>query len=241
VALDHGMLEGPCQGLEEPARILRQILAGGADAILTTYGLATRFARDIAPLGLIMRMDGGSTIIGTNKGPGQAMFSVEDALRVDADAIALSAFPGSPAEEHTLVQLAGIVGHAHAWGMPVLAEMVPGGFDSAPEFRTAANIALSARVAAELGADIVKTSNTPGFEAVAGTCYVPVVVLGGARRGDVRQMLVEIEAALRAGASGVAIGRNIFQADDPERMTRALSSMIHQNASAEEAWEILQG
>ncbi|RMF02387.1 MAG: hypothetical protein D6768_08390, partial [Chloroflexi bacterium] len=156
VAFDHGMIDGPAPGMERPADTLPKIAAGGADAILTTFGTATRFARQIAPLGLILRLDGGGTKLGAMDGPGAQFYTVEDALRLGADAVAVSAFPGSAKEEATLETLARVIGQAHAWGLPVMAEMVPGGFDSGPEFRTAESIAVSARVAAELGADWVK-------------------------------------------------------------------------------------
>lgn len=88
VAFDHGMLDGPAPGMEQPAATLEMIAAGGADAILTTYGTATRFAREIAPLGLILRMDGGGTKLG-QMGPGSQFYTIEDALRLGADAVAV--------------------------------------------------------------------------------------------------------------------------------------------------------
>ncbi len=234
VALDHGLIDGPAAGLENPASVLAQIVAGGADAILTSYGVATRFAREIAPLGLILRLDGGGTKLG-QIGPGSQFYTVADALRLGADAVALSAFPGAAAEETTLHTLAKVIGEAHRWGLPVMAEMVPGGFDSGPEFRTAESIALSARVAAELGADWVKIPYAEGFARVTSTCYVPAVILGGAKKGDEKMMLTTIRAALDAGARGVAIGRNIFQAENPAAMTAAIAALIHEDASVDEA------
>jgi len=227
VAFDHGMLDGPAKGMENPARTLARIVAGGADAILTTVGIATRFANDIASLGLILRLDGGGTKLGNMDGPGAQFYTVEDALRLGADAVAVSAFPGSPKEEATLETLARVVGAAHAWGLPVMAEMVPGGFDSGPEFRTADSIAIAARVAAELGADWVKIPYTEDFDRVTSSCYVPVVILGGAKKGGEDAMLETIKASLSAGGAGVAIGRNIFQADDPAAMTAAVAALLH--------------
>lgn len=239
VAFDHGLMDGPAKGMEQPAATLAQIVEGGADAILTSYGMATRFAKEIASLGLILRLDGGGTTLGKMDGPGAQFFTIEDALRVGADAVAVSAFPGSPKEEPTLETLAHVAAEAHAWGLPVMAEMVPGGFDSGPEFRSAETIAIAARVAAELGADWVKIPYADGFEQVTGGCYVPAVILGGAKKGSERAMLDAIHAALSAGAVGVAIGRNIFQADNPAAMTAAVAALLHQNASVDEAMAIL--
>ncbi|MGD9316861.1 MAG: orotidine 5'-phosphate decarboxylase [Anaerolineae bacterium] len=241
VAMDHGLIDGPCRGLEDPGWTIAQVAEGGADAILTSYGVARRFARELAPLGLILRVDGGGTSLGTGGGPAGLFYGVEEALRLGADAVAVSAFPGSPDETASLESLASMIGQAHAWGLPVMAEMVPGGFDSAPQYRTQESIALAVRVAAELGADFVKTPYTAGFEAVTGTCYVPVVILGGAKRGKERDMLVDIKAAVDAGASGVAIGRNIFQADDPAAMAAAVAAILHDDAPVDGALGVLGG
>ncbi|GAB4444974.1 MAG: 2-amino-3,7-dideoxy-D-threo-hept-6-ulosonate synthase [Anaerolineae bacterium] len=240
VAFDHGMIDGPAPGMEQPGPVLAKIAAGGADAILTTYGTASRFAAEIAGLGLILRLDGGSTRLGKMDGPGGQFYTVEDALRLGADAVAVSAFPGSAKEESSLEMLARVIRQAHGWGIPVMAEMVPGGFDSPPEFRTAESIAISARVAAELGADWVKIPYADGFEQVTATCYVPAVILGGAKKGSERTMLQTIAGAMQAGAAGVAIGRNIFQADDPAAMTAAVADILHRNAAVDEAMRRLQ-
>jgi len=226
VAFDHGLIDGPAPGMEQPGPVLQQIVGGGADAILTSYGTARRYAEALASVGLILRLDGGGTKLG-DMGPGAQFYTVEDALRLGADAVAVSAFPGSPEERSTLRTLAKVIGQAHAWGLPVMAEMVPGGFDSAPEYRTAESIAIAARVAAELGADWVKIPYASGFQRVTETCYVPAVILGGAKKGSEDQMLKTIREALDAGARGVAIGRNIFQADDPAGMTAAVAGLVH--------------
>jgi DhnA family fructose-bisphosphate aldolase class Ia len=240
VAFDHGMIDGPAKGMEQPAGILRQIAAGGADAILTTYGTAEKYAEEIEPLGLIMRLDGGGTKLG-KMGPGSLFWTVDDALRIGADAVAVSAFPGADEEEDSLRSLAMVVGEAHAWGLPVMGEMVPGGFDSPDHMRTAESIAIAARVGAEIGADWVKIPYAEGFEAVTSTCYVPAVILGGAKKGSEREMLEKIRTALDVGATGVAIGRNIFQADNPQAMVAAIAALIHENVSIDEAMKILNG
>ena len=239
VAMDHGLLDGPCLGLEDPAETITKIAAGGADAVLTSYGIARRFARQLAPLGLILRVDGGATSLGPAGGPPSLFYRIEDALRLGADAIALNGFPGAPHEAASLENIAQAVGLAHPWGLPVMAEMVPGGFDSPPEWRTVDNVALAVRVAAELGADFVKTPYAAGFERVVQTSYVPVVILGGAKRGNERAMLTDIKTAVDGGASGVAIGRNIFQAVDPAAMTAAVAAILHEGASVDEAAAML--
>ncbi|MCB9120091.1 MAG: hypothetical protein KIT77_11450 [Caldilinea sp.] len=227
VAMDHGLIDGPCAGLERPGETIAKVAAGGADAVLTSYGVARRFAGELAGLGLILRVDGGATSLGDSSGPGATFFGVEEALRLGTDAVAVSAFPGAPVEVESLERLAHVIAAAHAWGLPVMAEMVPGGFDSLPDKRTPHAIALAVRVAAELGADFVKTPYCAGFEQVIAGCYVPVVVLGGAKRGNEVAMLADIQAAMDAGGAGVAIGRNIFQAENPAAMTAAVARVVH--------------
>lgn len=239
VAFDHGLTEGPARGMESPAAVLAAIVAGGADAILTSYGTAVRFARELAPLGLILRLDGGTTTLGALRPSGQ-FFGVEDALRLGADAVAVSAFPGTPEEEASLHTLSTVVAQAHRWGLPVMGEMQPGGFDARPEARSLAAVALAARVGAELGADWVKIPYAEDFARVVATCYVPAVMLGGAPSGDNRALLENIGRAVSAGGAGVAIGRSIFQADQPAAMTAAVAAIVHRGATVDEAVRLLQ-
>lgn len=240
VAFDHGMIDGPAQGMEQPAGTLNKITAGGADAILTTYGTAVRFSAEIESLGLILRLDGGGTKLG-QMGPGSQFYTVDDAIRVGADAVAVSAFPGAANEEDSLRTLAKVIGEAHKWGIPVMGEMVPGGFDSPEHMRTAESVAIASRIGAELGSNWVKIPYADGFELVTASCYVPAVILGGAKKGSERTMLEKIRTALDVGAKGVAIGRNIFQADDPEAMTAAVAALIHRDISVDDAMKILKG
>jgi len=234
VAFDHGLTEGPAKGMEAPSGILMKLAACGADAILTSYGIATRFTDEIAGLGLILRLDVGGTKLG-KMGPGSQYFRVEDALRIGADAVAVSAFPGTPQEKETLETLARVIMEAHQWGLPVMAEMQPGGFDAGPDVCTAEAICLSARIAAEFGADWVKVPYTNQFKQVVQSCYVPAVMLGGVKVNDQRRLFEMVWEAKHAGAAGIAIGRNIFQADDPGAVVKALDSILHQNANVNEA------
>jgi DhnA family fructose-bisphosphate aldolase class Ia len=239
VACDHGMISGPDKGIEQLGSTLDRVIAGGADAVMVSYGTATRFAEKLARVGLVLRIDGAGTRLGPQAGPGAQFYTVEDALRLDADALCVSAFPASPLEEATLEMLAGVIRQAHAWNLPVMAEMIPGGFDSGPEYRSVESVSLSARVAAELGADWVKVPYVEGFEQVVASCYVPVVVLGGPAKSGPRATLEMLKAAMQVGAVGGTIGRNIWQADNPTGMAAALSSIIHHNVSVDEAAAIL--
>lgn len=235
VACDHGMIDGPAMGLENLGTTLSAIIAGGADAIMCSYGTATRYAAVLAKVGVVLRMDGAGTRIGPKAGPGAQFYTVEDALRLNADAVAVSAFPGSPHEEATLETLARVIRQAHQWDMPVMAEIVPGGFDSPPEKRTLDAIKVSARVAAELGADWVKIPYVEGFAEVVQSCFVPVVVLGGKKKDDARTTLTMLHTSLNAGGVGGVIGRNIWQSGRTEATTRSMADIIHRGLSVDEA------
>lgn len=235
VAMDHGLVFGPCQGLEKPGEAIERVVRGGADAILTSYGIASKHPEFFANVGLIIRLDGGSTDLGGFPDPYTVMYQVEDALRLGADAVAVCAYPDSERERETLHNLAKLCGEAHSWGIPVMAEMIPGGFSRPSEEHTARTISIATRIGAEFGADMIKTPYVENFEEVSRNCFVPVVILGGAKRGEEREMVQDIKDAFEAGASGVAIGRNIFQAEQPQVMTSAIAAILHENATLEEA------
>jgi DhnA family fructose-bisphosphate aldolase class Ia len=240
VACDHGMISGPDRGIERMGETLRMVVGGGVDAVMASYGTACRFEELLAGVGLVLRIDGAGTVLGAMDGPGAQFYTVEDALRIGADALCVTTFPGTRHEEATLEVLARVIRHAHEWGLPVMAEMVPGGFDSGPEFKTLKSVSVSARVAAELGADWVKVAYVPGFEQVIETCYVPVVALGGPAREDPRATLEMVRAAMDAGAAGATVGRNIWKAENPTGMARALSAIIHDDAAVEQAALLLR-
>lgn len=239
VAMEHTVIFGPGKGLERPGETIAQVIAGGADAIMTSFGIASHFARELVPVGLILRSDGAATKLGQDA-PAPIWFGVEEALRLGADAVCISAYPGDHKEQATFDNLASVARAAQAWGLALQAEMVPGGMGSGPDYRTAENVALAARVGIELGADWVKVPYTQNFEQVTGVCFKPVVIMGGAQRGTEFEFLSEIRAAMEAGAAGGTIGRNIFESADPEAMTAAIAAIIHNDASLDEAMDILK-
>jgi DhnA family fructose-bisphosphate aldolase class Ia len=241
VALDHGLIDGPCEGFEIPGDTISAVIAGGADAILTSYGIATAFAAELSRVGLIVRSDGAETNLGQpSSGSLGQFFGAEEALRVGADALVVTAMPGSDKEAATLDNLARTVAEAHRWGLPVLGEMVPGGFNGGPEVRGPEAVALAARLGAELGADFIKAPYCDDYSTVTESTFAPVVILGGSK-GDESAMLANIRQAIDDGAKGVAIGRNVFQCDDPTAMTAAIVAVVHGDATVEAALAILEG
>ncbi len=241
IALDHGLIDGPCEGFEDPAATIAAVVEGGADAILTSFGIAERFADELSRVGLIVRSDGAETNLGTpSSGSLGQFYGPADAVRLGADALVVTALPGSDKEASTLENLARTTAEAHRFGLPVLGEMVPGGFNGGPELRGPDAVALAARLGAELGADFIKAPFCEDYGRVTGTTFVPVVILGGSK-GDERTMLANIHEAIVSGAKGVAIGRNVFQCEDPTAMTRSIVAIVHENASIDDALTILQG
>ena len=239
IALDHGLIDGPCEGFEDVASTLNAVVAGGADAILTSFGIAKKFVTELADVGLIVRSDGAETNLGTpSNGSVNRFFGPEDAIRIGADAMVVTAMPGCEKEAATLETLAHTVSEAHTWGLPILGEMVPGGFNGGPEVRGTDAIAIAARLGAELGAAFIKAPYGADYEKVTSSTFAPVVILGGTK-GDEADMLSDIRNAINAGGKGVAIGRNVFQSDDPTAMTKAVVAIVHDDASVEEAMAII--
>jgi len=236
VALDHAAYFGPMAGLERPGEVLRAVVEAGADAVLTTAGIATRFGEDLGRVGLILRADGGSTVRNPQPAGIQQVLSVERALRLGADALACMGMIGFPDESASLRVLVDLVDACSRWEMPVLAEMLVQGRDGGKP--TVKDVAFAARVGAELGADFVKTlyAGPPeAYRIVVEACYVPVVVLGGEKAADDQAVLEAVAGAMAAGAAGVAIGRNVWQHPDPAGMVRALVALVHGGAMVDEA------
>ena len=239
VALDHGAAIDVYPHLACPERLISEVVRGGCDALLTTFGVSQKCAREIANRGLILRADGGSSELGTYQEP-VLLYSVESALQVGADAIACMAFPGSPFEKATLKNVSRLAADCVRWSMPLMVEVLPGGFAS-PELHTIRNLRIACRIAAELGADFVKTKFVGGeeFHEVVDGCYCPIVVLGGERTSSEAEFLSMIQNALRAGAAGVAIGRNVWQHANSSALVWAISAMVHEGASLEQSLERL--
>ncbi len=228
VPMDHAILEGPMPGLVDPGETLRSIIRGGADAVLTTMGVAQHFQKELRGAGLLLRIDGGVTSYG-DLGKIGPIYTIDDALRIGADGVAAMGFPGHPNEATILGYLAKIIGQAKAWWMPVMAEMLP----CDPKMcdgDLGRQIAAVARIGAELGADFIKTmytGDTKSFRKVVEGCYVPVLVLGGPKMDSDEAVFSMVKSAMDAGGRGVAMGRNIWQHDNPEKFVRALSAIIH--------------
>jgi len=234
VAMDHGSYMNVLPQAEDPGKILDSIREAGADAVLTTAGIAANYADRFGSMSLILRVDGSGSMLDSGA-TFEQRYTVEDALRLGADAIAAMGFPGE-GKGDTLHNLGRLASQCLAWNMPLLAEMVPGGFN--PSLHTPENITLASRIGVELGADIIKTSYTgdpDSFRKLTAGVFAPVVVLGGDKKGTISELLQMVHDAVEAGANGVAVGRNVWQHDDAGGVVRALARVIHEGATVREA------
>jgi DhnA family fructose-bisphosphate aldolase class Ia len=231
VALDHASFMGPLSGLEDPGQLIAEVVAAGADAILTSYGVARAFGNCFGRAGLILRADGGAS--GRNPKPGalRQVFSGAEALRLGADAVVCMGMIGFAEEASSLQVLTDLVNDCAPLELPVLAEMLVKREDGGVP--TPADLGYAMRIGVELGADWIKTSYAApasDYRQALQTCYRPVVVLGGSKTDDDRLLLESIAAAMQAGAAGVAIGRNIWQHPNPTGITRGLVALVHGGA-----------
>jgi DhnA family fructose-bisphosphate aldolase class Ia len=246
VAMDHAKHSGVLPGLENPGRVMQQIVQGGADGIMTTYGVLKNYSDVIAGnLATILRLDDfGTTKYGIGLDQIKAYnlhHKVQDAVRLGADGVIVTALLGLPSEGLSLKNLGLTAGQCEEWGMPFAAELIVGGFEPSEKFKNLYDVGFvadSARIGAEYGADIIKTNYTgtvDGFKRVIENCPVPVLIAGGPKVGEEIGLLRTVEGMVEAGGSGVFFGRNIWQYKNPLAMTRAISRIIHDGATAEEA------
>ena len=229
LAVDHGYFLGPTSGLEEPARTIAPLLPW-ADSLMLTRGTLRRCVPAFADIPIVLRVSGGTSIHSELSGEGLTV-AIEDAIRLNASAITLSVFVGAPGERETLLNLASLVDAGEKYGIPVLA-VTAVGRDMVRDVRY---LGLACRICAEIGAHMVKTYYCEGFEEIVRSTPVPLVIAGGKKVPE-RDALALAENAIRAGAVGVDMGRNIFQSDSPVGMIRAVRAIVHEDASVDEAF-----
>ena len=238
VPMDHGVTVGPIQGLEDMKSIISKLNRGGADAILVHKGIAKNV--DTGPAGLIIHLSG-STSLGPDPLWKRQVCSVVEAMRLGADAVSVHINVGAPKEHRMLSKLGRIADTCDEYCIPLLAMMYPRGPKIKSEHDPAA-VSHAARLGAELGADIIKTNytgNPQTFREVVASCPVPIVIAGGPKTESVKEFLTMIYDSIRNGAAGLSIGRNVFQHENPEMMTKALAAIVHDGADVKNALEIL--
>lgn len=235
LAVDHGYFMGPTRRLEDARATIAPLLPY-ADALALTRGILRTCVPPATQTPIVLRVSGGVTILQEDLSDEAITVSMQDAVRLNVCAVALSVFVGTAHEHSSLVHLAELVDRGEEVGMPVLAITAVG---KELEKRDARYLALACRVSAELGAHIVKTYYCEGFEKVVEGCPVPIVVAGGPKLDSDRAALELAHDAIALGAKGIDMGRNIWQSDYPVAMLKALRSIVHEHATVGEAMDVL--
>jgi len=240
VPMDHGVTVGPIPGLIDLREAVDKVAEGGANAVLGHMGLPLHghrgYGRDI---GLIIHLSA-STSLGPDPNHKVLVTTVEDALKIGADAVSIHVNIGADDEAEMLADLGGVARTCDNWGMPLLAMVYPRG----PKVKSEHDVEYvkhAARVGAELGVDLIKTNYTGApdtFKEVVDGCQIPVVIAGGPKMGTEQELCEMIYDAIQVGAAGVSIGRNVFQAENPTLLVRKISKIVHEDYTVEEANKI---
>jgi len=232
--IDHGYFQGPTRKLEEPGKTVQPLLPY-VDGLFLTRGVLRACIDPGISVPIILRVSGGVSMVGKDLADEGITTSIEDVIRLNASAIGLSVFVGTDYERQSLLNLAKLVDDGEKYGIPVMAVTAVG---KELEKRDARYLALACRIAAELGARVVKTYWCPDFEKVTNGCPVPVVMAGGPQVNTELEVFEFVYDGMQKGAIGVNLGRNIWQNDFPVAMIQAIRAIVHKNATPKEAQEI---
>jgi len=232
--VDHGYFQGPTRKLEEPRKTIEPLLPY-ADALFITRGVLRSSVDPDNSKPIILRVSGGTSMVGKDLANEGITTSIEEAIRLNVAAMGLSIFVGTDYEHDSLLNLARLVNEGEKYGIPVMAVTAVG---KELEKRDARFLALSSRIAAELGARVVKTYWCKDFEKVVRGCPVPIVMAGGPQVSTELEVFEFVHDGIQKGAIGVNLGRNIWQNDFPVAMIRAMRAIIHEKASPKEAQEL---
>jgi putative autoinducer-2 (AI-2) aldolase len=231
LAVDHGYFQGPTTGLENPRKTITPLIPF-ADSLMLTRGILRTSVDPSVSVPIVLRVSGGTSIL-KELSDEVVTTTIEEAVRLNAAAVAVSVFVGSDHEKQTLANLSDLVSQGERYGMPVLAVTAVGREMN----RDARYLGLACRIAAELGASIVKTYYCEGFSKVVDSCPVPVVIAGGKKLPEMEALQLA-HSAVKDGAVGVDMGRNIFQSTNPVGMIRAVRSIVHNGKEVEEAFRL---
>lgn len=234
LAVDHGYFLGPLRKLEDPGKTLKPLIPY-ADAIMPTRGIVRKSIDPAIDVPIVLRVSGGNSIVGKDLSNEGITTSIEEAIRLNVSAMALSIYVGTTHEHQTLLNLSKLVDEGEKFGIPVLAVTAVGKELSK---RDARYLALCCRIAAELGAHFVKTYYCENFEKVSGSCPVPLVIAGGPKLETELDAMEMAYNAIQEGAVGVDMGRNIWQSDNSVAMIRAIRSIVQENATPKEAHKL---
>jgi 3-hydroxy-5-phosphonooxypentane-2,4-dione thiolase len=232
LAVDHGYFLGPTERLEVPRKTITPLLPY-ADSLMLTRGVLRTSVPPERDIPIVLRVSGGTSIIGKDLSKETITVSIEEAIKLNASCLALSIFVGSKYEHQTLANLAKLVDEGEKYGIPVLAVTAVG----KEMGRDTRYLGLACRIAAELGAHVVKSYYCDNFEQVVEGCPVPLIIAGGKKLPEVDALKLSYDA-IHHGASGVDMGRNIWQSDWPVAMIKAVKAIVHKSAGVKEAYGI---
>jgi putative autoinducer-2 (AI-2) aldolase len=208
-----------------------------ADGLFVTRGVLRACVDPANSPPIILRVSGGTSIIGKDLSHEGITTSVQEALRLNVAAVGMSIFVGSEYEHDSLMNLGKLVDECENFGLPVMAVTAVG---KELEKRDARYLALCCRIAAEYGTKIVKTYWCENFEKVVNGCPVPVVMAGGPKCETEREVFEFVHDGMERGAIGLNLGRNVWQSDHPVAMMKVLRAIIHEKASVKEAQKIFE-
>ena len=234
--IDHGYFQGPTRKLEEPAKTVAPLLPY-ADALFVTRGVLRACIDPAISVPIILRASGGTSMVGADLAHEGITTSMEEVLRLNASAVGISIFVGSEYEHDSLLNLARLVDEGEKYGVPVMAVTAVG---KELEKRDARYLGLASRIAAELGARVVKTYWCEDFERVSRGCPVPVVMAGGPKCETEREVFDFVYDGMQKGAIGLNLGRNVWQHDHPVAVMKGLRAVIHEKATAKDAEKIFK-
>lgn len=233
--IDHGYFQGPTHKLEKPGETIKPLLPY-ADAIMLTRGILRTCVDPTIKKPIILRVSGGTSVVGDDLSNEDQITSIHEIIRLNASAVSMSIFIGSKYEHQTLINLARLVDECEDYGIPVMAVTAVG---RELEKRKARFLALCCRIAAEIGARVVKTYYcTENFHKVVEGCPVPIVIAGGPKVDSEMEVFNFIYDALQNGAIGVNLGRNVWQSQSPVAMISSLRALIHENYTPKEAHDL---
>lgn len=240
--MDHGVSNGPMKGIIDIDKTVESISQGGADAILMHKGIVEQGHRGYGKdIGLIVHLSA-STSLAPNPNNKVIVTSVEKAIQLGADVVSVHVNLGSETESEMLQELGEISETCSYWGIPLLAMMYPRGQKVENEHDVEL-VKHAARVGSELGVDIVKTNYTgdpDSFKEVVEGALVPVVIAGGPKVDTDEELLQMVKDSIEVGGAGVAFGRNLFQAENPGKITKAISEVVHNDLEVNEALKFLK-
>ncbi len=256
IPYDHANYSGPVPGIEDTLRLTERIASTEADGVLITPGVLKHVASAVGDLGILLRIDGGFTKYTTEQRDFEQICSIEDSLRLGADAVIIFTFLNTASEAASVRRLGKTATEADRWGVPLVAEILPRSLlnnhfgsemfalkegtrpDLFDETRTAV------RIGAEVGADVIKTrftGNIGQFREIVRSAGARVIVAGGPLLGEGDEALLRLAAdCVKAEADGIIFGRNVWQHPKMEKMIAALCAVVHDEEPVRSALKLLR-